>query len=120
MIRATGGSAFGATSTRSRFLSYAMRRASSEALIPSCAPSSPISRTRGTRMSSFVRVRSCLTELQGSKLRAQFLQAQNRLLAAVAPDGEVRIRLLVAVDDHVWDLLDLGVADPLPDRLVGG
>ncbi len=37
MTRATGGSAWAATSTRSRFFPYAYSRASSVVLIPSCA-----------------------------------------------------------------------------------
>src|SRR5579885_3295064 len=56
MTRATGGSACAATSTRSRFFPYAYSRASSVVLIPSCSPSSPISRTRGTRIASLMRV----------------------------------------------------------------
>src|SRR6476469_5252805 len=61
MTRATGGSACAATSTRSRFLPYAYSRASSVVLIPSCCPSSPIRRTRGTRIASLMRVwaRAC-------------------------------------------------------------
>src|SRR5690242_14918553 len=56
MTRATGGSAWAATSTRSRFFPYAYSRASSVVLIPSCCPSSPIRRTRGTRIASLMRV----------------------------------------------------------------
>src|SRR3954453_12151514 len=56
MTRATGGSAWAATSTRSRFLPYAYSRASSVVLIPSCSPSTPIRRTRGTRIASLMRV----------------------------------------------------------------
>ena len=40
------------------------------------------------------------------------------MLAAPLPDGQRFVGLLVAVDDDVRDLLHLGVADPLPDRLV--
>src|SRR5213082_143681 len=53
MIRATGGSACAATTTTSRSRSRATPRASSFVLIPSCEPSSPISRTREARMFSF-------------------------------------------------------------------
>src|SRR5262245_3543469 len=56
MTRATGGSAWAATSTRSRFFPYAYSRASSVALMPSCAPSSSINRTLGTRIASLMRV----------------------------------------------------------------
>src|SRR6185437_2781102 len=63
MTRATGGSACAATSTRSRFLPYAYSRASSVVLIPSCSPSTPIRRTRGTRIASLMRV--CGSGLRG-------------------------------------------------------
>src|SRR5919199_4391009 len=53
MIRATGGSACAATTTRSRSWARAIPRASSFVLIPSCEPSSPMSRTRAARMFSF-------------------------------------------------------------------
>src|SRR5581483_6714031 len=56
MTRATGGSAWAATSTRSRFFAYAYSRASSVVLIPSCSPFSPISLTLGTRIASLMRV----------------------------------------------------------------
>lgn len=52
MIRATGGSAFGATSTRSRPRSSATLRASSVLKMPSWAPSSSTKRTRAARMRS--------------------------------------------------------------------
>ena len=41
------------------------------------------------------------------------------LPAAVLADRERLVGLLVAVDDHERDLLELGVADPLADGLVG-
>jgi hypothetical protein len=50
-----GGSAFAATSTRSRFFENAYSRASSVALIPICVPSESTRRTRGTRMLSLMR-----------------------------------------------------------------
>src|SRR5579872_3013417 len=56
MILATGGSACAATSTRSSPFDSAWASASFVALIPSCAPSSSINRTRGTRMFSLIRV----------------------------------------------------------------
>src|SRR3954454_3463202 len=55
MTFATGGSFCGATSTRSSPFPYAYVRASSVVLIPSCSPSSPIRRTRGTRIASLIR-----------------------------------------------------------------
>src|SRR5919109_3641312 len=63
MIRATGGSAWDATSTRSSPLSYAYRCASDVGLIPSCAPSSSISRTWDARMLSLIL--ACGTGLDG-------------------------------------------------------
>src|SRR3954453_16866121 len=56
MTLATGGSAWAATSTRSRVLPWACSRASSVVLIPSWAPSSSISRTREARIESLMRV----------------------------------------------------------------
>src|SRR5262249_29218687 len=171
MTRATGGSAWAATSTRSRFLPYAYSRASSVCLIPSCCPSSPIRRTRGTRIASLMRVcgsglrgasnpperlrglqcpspssccpprstknplacsgaasrqpssveppssrpggerrlRPCLPGTKGSKFGLEFLERQGFLRPAVLADRERLVRLLVAVDDHVRDLVDLGV-----------
>src|SRR5579862_1823751 len=56
MTRTTGGSAWAATSTRSRPFPYAYSRASSVCLTPSCSPFSSIKRTRGTRIDSLIRV----------------------------------------------------------------
>src|SRR3954465_3923782 len=56
MTRATGGAAWGATSTRSRFFPYAHSRAPPLLLVPSCPPSSSINRTLGTRIASLMRV----------------------------------------------------------------
>src|SRR5207245_10240996 len=53
-----------------------------------------------------------------SKLAEEVLEAAGRLLSPALADRERLLRLAVAVDDHVGDLLDLGVADPLADRLV--
>src|SRR5204863_4871367 len=64
------------------------------------------------------RVRSCLPELESSKLVPELLEAQGRLLAAAPAHGEALFGFPVAVDDHVRDLLELRVADPLADRLV--
>ena len=41
-----------------------------------------------------------------------------RLAAAALAHGERLVRLAVAADDRVRDLLELGVADPLAERLV--
>lgn len=55
MIFATGGFAFGATSTRSRSASSASLSASPVRTIPTCSPFGPTRRTSGTRMRSLVR-----------------------------------------------------------------
>ena len=63
--------------------------------------------------------RPCLQASQGSsQFCDQFVEASCRLLAAALAHGERLLGLAVAVDDDVRDLLDLGVADPLADRLV--
>src|SRR6266568_4887069 len=173
MTLATGGSACAATSTRSSPLVSAWASASLVGVIPSCAPSSSISRTRGARMFSLIRVcgtgrtgstnRLGLKELspsreflphkttkplqtsnglrprlstrlnphgalgsegeervppllagsQGTKFCEQRCEALRRLLSSTLADGERVLRFLVPVDDHVRDLLDLGVPDSL-------
>src|ERR687897_2686569 len=55
MIRQTGGFAWGATSTRSRSSSRALRTASWVATTPICSPSAPTRRTWGDRILSFKR-----------------------------------------------------------------
>src|SRR5262245_59209999 len=55
MTRQTGGSACAATSTRSRSRPYAYSRASSAGVMPSCAPSAPIKRTRTASICSLIR-----------------------------------------------------------------
>src|SRR5215471_6089634 len=59
-----------------------------------------------------------LAGLQATKFFEQDCKRFRRLLSAVLADRERLLGLLVAVDDHVRDLLDLGVADPLADGLV--
>ena len=53
---ATGGLAFGATSTRSSPASSARRSASSTRTTPTCSPPGPTRRTSGTRIRSLMRV----------------------------------------------------------------
>src|SRR5438270_9927371 len=53
-----------------------------------------------------------------SKLSEEVLETVGGLLSPALADRERLLRLAVAVDDHVGDLLELGVADPLADRLV--
>src|ERR1043165_6662008 len=56
MMRQTGGSAVAATSTRSSPLLRASCTASRVFMMPSCSPSSAMTRTCGTRMRSLMRV----------------------------------------------------------------
>src|SRR5437660_9994303 len=65
------------------------------------------------------RFRPCLPGNQGSKFALEFSKRQGALLPSPLAHGEALVALLVPVDDHEGDLLDLGVADPLADRLVG-
>src|SRR5262249_5994399 len=55
MMRHTGGTALGETSTRSSPESSAERRASTVGMTPSCVPSAPMTRTSGTRMRRLTR-----------------------------------------------------------------
>lgn len=55
MSLATGGFAFGATSTKSRFASLAKFRATEVAMTPTCSLFGPIRRTWETRISSLMR-----------------------------------------------------------------
>ena len=55
IMRQTGGSAVAATSTRSKPFSRASRTASRVSITPSCSPSSPMTRTCGTRILSLMR-----------------------------------------------------------------
>src|SRR6476620_7280385 len=59
MMRATGGFAFGATSTRSNCWSRACASASGRGLTPSCSPSAPTRNTSRARMRSLIRT-SCV------------------------------------------------------------
>src|SRR5438445_10897182 len=56
MMRQTGGSAVGWISTRSSPKSPAIVSASSRDRIPTCSASAPMTRTRGTRISMFLRL----------------------------------------------------------------
>src|SRR5215471_1004641 len=60
MMRQTGGRAVGDTSTRSRPLDCASASASLTGSTPACSPSSPITRTCGTRIRSLTRTSGCL------------------------------------------------------------
>src|SRR6266550_7028821 len=75
MIRATGGSACDATSTKSSPLSNAYCFASDVALMPSCSPSSSISRTWDERMLSLIL--ACGTGLEGGSIVRLGLKEQS-------------------------------------------
>src|SRR5215210_5634586 len=48
----------------------------------------------------------------------QFVETSSRLIPTTLAHGERGLGFTIPVDDHVRDLLDLGVPDALPDRLV--
>src|SRR5690348_12721861 len=50
-------------------------------------------------------------ESKGSKLRHEVGKPEGLLRPAALPDGQALLALAVAVDDHVGDLLQLGLAD---------
>ena len=56
MILATGGLAPGDISTRSRFMSLALLKASLSDMIPSCSPSGPIIRSSLARIAPLIRI----------------------------------------------------------------
>src|SRR6266478_1282384 len=56
-------------------------------------------------------------ESKGSKLRHEVGKPEGLLRPAALADGQAVLALAVAVDDHVRDLLQLGLADALADRL---
>ena len=63
------------------------------------------------------RVRPCFSGGKRSKPRRKIGEGLGRLPASALPDGQARLALAVAVDDHERNLLELRAADPLPDRL---
>src|SRR3982751_3827601 len=65
------------------------------------------------------RFRPCLPGFQGSNFLPEFGQREGALVAPAFPDRQALGALLVAVDDHEGNLLELSVPDPLPDRLPG-
>ena len=84
MILATGGLASGWTRNRSKPLSRAVCRASRVATIPSCEPSSSISRTSLSRIRSFRSGRSRLASgRRGSPLSGVLKRTSLKLLTKV-------------------------------------
>src|SRR6188472_3261379 len=95
MTRATGGSAWAATSTRSRSFPCAYSSASWIGFTPSCPPFSSTSRTCDTRMSSLIRLcgivgRVCSTRRRGLKGASPSCQlppsSNNKTAAQQRPD----------------------------------
>src|SRR5690606_11778565 len=79
MIRQTGGSAFGAISTKSTPSCSARRKASAVLTIPSCSPSTPIRRTSGMRISALIRLVFSVAMLRSPKIN-QFTQLHRHVL----------------------------------------
>lgn len=142
MILQTGGFALDAISTRSRPRFRASWIASRVSIRPSVPPSSRTTRTEGTRMRSFVRccgsrnrglnlfppnllaitppfvyilaatVRTLFIDLcdeffERNSTEVAYLTVANRDLSI--------FKLLIPEDKHIWDLLQLSIADLCPD-----
>src|SRR5262245_2061813 len=143
MIRQTGGTASPATSTRS--MSRCLARSSAWAMgrIPSCSPSALTTRTSRTRMPSLTRIsfdaiavapcgrgrrsgRPCHGEGGGTpadlgrELAGDAFHRDGPHVLAGAPPETRRALLGLALPhhEHVGDLPELGVADPVPELLV--
>src|SRR3954470_6524237 len=86
MILQTGGRAIGATSTRSRSCSCAMRRASPIGTMPICSPSAPTRRTSGMRIRSLIRG----STLMGPPRIGQYVTREPRLGTVKTPRGRRR------------------------------
>src|SRR5919106_739597 len=118
MIRATGGFACGATSTRSRSAMRARSSASWTETIPIWAPSAPTSRTWGARMRSLMRGSTeTRHHLRGRRGRELTSVGGGRSFATVVYEpwshlldrADVgRLLTLRPVDDVELDLLALG------------
>src|SRR5215471_11114869 len=132
MMRQTGGTAVAAISTRSSPFCRAMASACGGGMIPSCVPSSSMTRTSRTLMRSLTRVRSSRrgeTRL-GLALRRHFLQrprhevldgARAEIAAAPAADRHRAVRRLAVPDhQHIGDLLELRLADLEVDLFLTG
>src|SRR6188472_752531 len=146
MMRHTGGTAVAAISTRSRPFVRAIAMACGGGMIPSCVPSSSMTRTSRTLMRSLTRVRSSRRGLRsnaikpptclarrgearlGLALRRHFGQrlpqelvdcARAEIPAAPAPDRHCTLRdFPIAGYQHVGNLLELSFADLILNLLL--
>src|SRR5512135_1228375 len=141
MIRHTGGLEFGATSTRSMPTFPASARASAIGKTPSCLPSKSMTRTLGTLIPWLIRrffsIGHLLPDGDLHPLRGRsvslFVAAAlfpdeidkgvdrhgSKVLAVTLPWGNrPRSDLLVPDDEHVGDLLELRLANLVPQFLV--
>src|SRR5262245_6909324 len=132
MILQTGGLASGDISTRSSPRRCAMSRAASVGMMPSWAPSSLMTRTSGTRMALLIRTLSFSGAMSRQRrLRnptrhdllldstAECVHGNGLLSLGMPPAHRHRtIGLLpIAHDQHVRDLLGLGAAHAIAQRL---
>src|SRR5258708_39814851 len=150
MMRHTGGTAVAAISTRSRPFVRAMASACGGGMMPSCEPSSSMTRTSRTLMRSLTRVRSSRRGLRSNAIttspetpstrrgesglglasRRYFrLRLPHEIVdrpraqvpAAPAPYRSGALRHFpIAGDQHVGDLLQLGFADLISNLLLPG
>src|SRR4249919_23760 len=140
MMRQTGGSAVGWISTRSMPDSSASASASSRDSTPTISPSAPITRTRGTRISLFLRLPfsvagvlirqssfvfrnpvasgdrgGLVAQLCGESFRRDCAQI---FAAARAHGNQAQFLLAVTDDQQVRDFLHRVLADFIADLLV--
>src|SRR3954471_10959071 len=138
MMRQTGGTAVAAISTRSSPFPRAMAIACGGGMIPSCVPSSSMTRTSRTLMRSLTRVRSSRRGLRskaittsyltcggqacfgftlggdfGQRLADEFLHAARaEITAGAAPHGHGPLGgFAIPRHQHVGNLLELRLAD---------
>src|SRR5438045_993725 len=146
MMRHTGGTAVAAISTRSSPFVRAIASACGGGMIPSCDPSSSMTRTSRTLMRSLTRVRSSRRGLLSKAITASladrgelgrsltlavdFVQrlteelvdaARPQIAAAAAAHRHGALRRLAIPDpQHIRDLLQLRFADLIVDLLLAG
>src|SRR5687767_6805469 len=146
MIRQTGGTAVGEISTRSSPFCFAMISACGGGMMPSCCPVSSITRISRTRIRSLVRTRSsrrgerskAISSSSGRLLFGghRYLQCpRTYLVERVGDKGVHRPRAQIALgpaadrdgvlgglaipgDQHVRDLLKLGLPDLIANLLL--
>src|SRR5947207_11721464 len=139
MMRQTGGTAVAAISTRSSPFCRAMASACGGGMIPSCVPSSSMTRTSRTLMRSLTRVRSSRRGLRSNAIKPPTYLARRRqaglgltlgrhfrqrlpdelvdrpraevAAAAAAHRHRALRRFAIPGDEHVGNLLQLRLAD---------